>query len=169
MLWVVVSGICNFKRKNVARVDVTSIEGFEELNRKLKRLPDRVKRIEVNKLLRRAVVPVVSAYRRQLVEDSGTLRRSTGVKTVPSRKSGGNPVIAVRPGKRGRNDAFYKFMIVRPGTKLGSTARGSRRGKNTVVPDARDRTLASLPNNVADDAADKVGKYVQKQIDRLGE
>lgn len=151
----------------MANLKVTQVEGFAELNQNLKRLNDRVKRTEVLKLMRKLARPVVLQYRSQLPIKSGTLRRSTAVRTLPSRRTGGNPVLSVAPGKSGRNDGFYKFMVVPKGTKLGSRRRGSRKGKNTVVPDARDRTLNAVESGVTRSAEKKTAEYVQKQIDRL--
>lgn len=151
----------------MARIDVTEVRGFDQLNLKLKRLTDRVKRTEVLKIMRRLSRPVVAEYRNQLPKDQGTLQRSVAVKTVPRRKSGGNPAVAVLPGKSGRNDAYYKFMVVPKGTELGSRRRGSRRGKNTVVPNARDRTINAMEKGLVRQAGEKTAEYVQKQIDRL--
>nr|WP_299385581.1 HK97 gp10 family phage protein [Allomuricauda sp.] len=151
----------------MANLRVTEVRGFDELNRKLRTLTDRMKRTEVLKLMRRLARPVVPAYRSRLPEDEGTLRRSVAIKTVPSRESGGNPAIAVRPGKSGRNDAFYKFMVIPKGTKLSGRGKGSRKGKNNVVPIARDRTLGAMESGLVQQAEDKSAKFVQKQIDRL--
>lgn len=151
----------------MARLDVTQVEGFDRLNAKLKTLTDRVKRTEVLKIFRRLAKPVVKQYRANLPIDDGELRRGVGVKTVPLRKSGGNPVVSVLPAKRGKNDPFYRFMIVPKGTEIGSNKKGSRRGKNNVVPIARDKTLSAMENGLVDSSEKEVAKYVQKQIDRL--
>lgn len=151
----------------MARLDITEVRGFDNLNRKLKKLTDRVKRTEVLKVMRRLARPVVSAYRQNLPKDSGTLQRSVAVKTIPGRKTNGNPAVAVVPGKSGRNDAFYKFMIVPKGTRLGSRRRGSRKGKTTVVPAARNRTINAMESGLVTQASEKTAEYVQKQIDRL--
>jgi hypothetical protein len=151
----------------VARLDVTQVEGFEQLNAKLKTLNDRVKRSEVLKIFRRLARPVVKQYRANLPIDEGELRRGVGVKTLSARRSGGNPVISVLPGRRGKNDPFYRFMIVPKGTWLGSNKRGSRQGKNNVVPIARNRTLKAMENGLVDNSEKEVAKYVQKQINRL--
>jgi len=103
----------------------------------------------------------------QLPEDKGTLRRSVGVKAVPRSKSSGNPVIRIAPGKRGKNNAYYKFMVVRKGVVLGSRKRGSRKGKNNVVTEARDRTLRRMESGLVTQSEAEVTKYVQRQIDRL--
>lgn len=151
----------------MAKIDVTKVEGFEEVNRKLKRLDDSVKRKEVLKIQRRLAKPVQRKYAANLPKDSGDLAGSVNIKTVSARRSGGNPSITVRPGKRGRFDGYYKFMVIRKGARPGSRARGSRKGINTVTETARDSTLAQLGAGLVTEAADKTAKYIQKQIDRL--
>ena len=157
----------------MARIDVTQVEGFQELNEKLKQLGDSVKRREILSLQRRLAEPVRKRYAANLPEDSGTLAGSVATKTVPARRSGGNPTIVVRPGRRGRNDGYYKFMVIRKGTKLGPMKpgkkknKGIRKGFNTVVPDAQDRTLAQMGPGLVREAEEKTAALVQRKIDRL--
>lgn len=157
----------NSNAGSVAVIKPTEIEGFERLNAKLKRLPDSVKRREVLKIMRRQAKPVQKAYAANLPVDEGTLSRSVAIKTVSARRSGGNPAIQVMPGRRGRNDAYYQFMVIRKGDRPGSRARGSRKGLNTVVPDARNRTLSQIESGAVRGVERDVANYVQKQIDRL--
>lgn len=151
----------------MAKIDVFKIEGFEELNRKLKQLPDRVKRKEVLAIQRRLARPIQKAYAANLPKRSGTLSRSVAIKSVSARRSGGNPIVEVLPGKRGKNDGYYRFMVIHKGDRPGSIARGSRKGINTVVPEARDKTLTQVGTGVVQDAEGKVAKYIQKKIDQL--
>ncbi len=163
----------------MARIDVTEVEGFEELNRKLKQLPDRVKRTEVLKIQRRLAKPIIEKYKSELpvgtrdkerfgnTYPKGTLGKSVKADTVPARKADGNPAIAVRPSKKGKFDSWYKFMVIPKGTKTGSNARGTRKGINTVVEKARDRVVNMLGPQTQREALDKTAKYIQKQIDRL--
>lgn len=151
----------------MAKIDVFEVEGFEQLNAKLKQLPDRIKRKEVLAIQRRLAEPIRKAYGENLPKSSGTLSKSVAVKSVSIRKSGGNPAIQVVPGKRGKNDGYYKFMVIRKGDRPGSTERNSRKGLNTVVTEARNRTLAKFGDSVAKDAEGTVAKYVQKKIDSL--
>ena len=101
------------------------IDGFEALNKKLKQLPDNVKRTEVLKIQRRLAKPILSAYRANLPVGSrkrkritktryskrtgallsrsdsfeytpGNLRRATKIVTVPKSVTP-NPSIVVRP------------------------------------------------------------------------
>lgn len=151
----------------MARIEVTQVTGFNELNRKLKTLTDRVKRTEVLKIFRRLARPVVRQYRANLPKGKGVLQRGVGVKTVPASKVGGNPVVSVLPGRRGSADPFYRFMVVPKGTKTGSNKRGSRRGRANVVPIARDKTLQAMENGLVEYGGKETAAYVQKQIDKL--
>lgn len=163
----------------MSKLDVTQVEGFDELNKKLKQLPDRVKRTEVLKIFRRLAVPLVKAYAAELPVGSidkkrfgtlyprGTLSKSVKTETVPSGKAGGNPSIAIRPGKKGKYDSWYKFMVVKKGTKTGSNARGSRIGKNKVVEEAKNRAWSRTQGKTTQEATDKTAAYIQKQITRL--
>lgn len=151
----------------MARIDVTQVEGFEELNAKLKKLKDSVKRKEVLGLQRQMAKPVQKAYAARLPIDSGTLSKSVAIRTIASRKTGGNPGINVVPGKRGKNDGYYKFMVIRKGANPGSNKRGSRKGINTVTEDARNETLNAMENGLIEQSKDKLSKYVQKKIAKL--
>ena len=151
----------------MAKIDVTQIEGFDVLNKKLKRLEDSVKRREVLSLQKKLAAPVRKRYGENMPVASGTLSKSVSVRTIPSRKSGGNPAIAVVPGKRGKNNAYYKFMVIPKGSRPGSRKRGSRRALNTVVTLARNRTLSQMENGLVASSEKEVQKYLQKKIDRL--
>ncbi len=172
----------------MAKNDVTKIEGFEELNAKLKQLPDKVKRTEVIKLQKQIAKPIIKAYSRALpmgrrsharTTDKGTdkakrhnytpgnLKASVTAATVPAGKVGGNPSVVIRPGKKGKADGYYKFMVVPEGTKTGSNKRGSRKGPNTVVDKARDRALGSVGAIAEKRAADNTALYIQKQINKM--
>lgn len=147
--------------------DLFEIDGFGELNRKLKRLDDKVTRREVLKIQRQLAKPIIKAYAGALPKRSGTLAKSVKAVTVPARKVGGNPSVVVRPGKKGKNDGYYKFMVIRKGAKPGSRERGSRKGMNTVTEEARDEAVSVAGTQARKEAVDKTAKYVQKQIDRL--
>lgn len=151
----------------MANLNVTEVEGFAELNKKLKQLPDKVKRKEVLGIQRKLAAPIRKRYGDLLPQDTGNLSRSVAIRTVSARKSNGNPSIVIRPSKRGKNDGYYKFMVIRKGVRTGSIKRGSRKGLNTVVTKARNTTLTSLGQRTAEDVAKRTAKLVQKKIDRL--
>lgn len=151
----------------MAKVNLLEIKGFDELNRKLKQLPDAVKRKEVLAIYRKIAQPVRKKYESNLPIRKGTLSKSVAVKTISVRKSGGNPEVRVVPGRRGKNDAYYLHMVIEKGTRTGSNKRGSRKGKNTVVEAARNRTLGQIKNNVLKESLDKVTALIQKKINNL--
>lgn len=151
----------------MASINVTRVEGFAELNLKLKKLEDSVKRKEVLGLQRKLASPVRKAYANNLPKASGTLSKSVAVRTIPTRKTNGNPAVAVVPGKRGKNDGYYKFMVIPKGSTPGSTKRGSRRSLNTVVGVARNKTLKQMETGLIASSEKEVSKYMQKKIDRL--
>jgi hypothetical protein len=163
------------------------IEGFEELNAKLKKLPDTLKRKEVLGLQKEIAKPIIAAYKNALpigkrshsrttgkgtdevktIDYSpGNLKDSVRAETVPASKVGGNPSIAIRPAK-GKADGYYKFMVIPKGTKTGSIRRGSRKGPNTVVDKARDKALQSTGAIAQKDAIDRTALYIQKKINKL--
>ena len=162
--------------------EVFEIEGFEELNKQLKKLDDNVKRSEVLKIQRRLAKPIVQTYKSKLpvgrkshtrytkgggktTYQPGNLSRSVRAKTVGKRAAKGNPSIQVLPDKTAKGDGYYRFMVVRKG--FTGKGRGSRKGANTVVKEARDATLAATQGLVTKEAQEKVKAYIQKQIDRL--
>lgn len=151
----------------MAKVSPFDIEGFDALNKKIKQLPDRVKRKEVLAIQKKLAKPVQTAYAGNLPKRSGTLSKSVAIKAVSARRSGGNPTISIAPGKRGKNDGYYKFMVVPKGTAVGSNKRGSRKGLNTVTPEARDKTLKQSQSGLTREAEAKVAAYIQKKIDKL--
>lgn len=165
----------------MAKIDITKIEGFEELNKRLKQLDDRVTRREILKIQRRIAKPIVKTYSDLLPKGTvdvkrygttypaGTLSKSVKVDTVPIRKSGGNPAIAIRPSKKGKYDSWYKFMVVHKGAKIGSNKKGSRKGKNTVVEEKRDEAWRKVEPAALKEAEEKTAAYIQKQINRLSQ
>lgn len=162
--------------------ELFDIEGFDELNEQLKKLDDNVKRREVLKIQRRLVKPIVEVYKQRLPKSGkahsrytkgggkttyqpGNLARSVRAKTVGKRASGGNPMLQILPDKTSKGDGYYRFMVVRKG--FTGKGRGSRKGSNTVVKEARDATLAATGARTSRLAAEKTAEYIQKQINRL--
>ena len=155
------------------------VEGINELVSKLKRLDDKVTRREVLKVQRRSAKPIVVAFRNELPEGdrsktrfgttypAGTLKKSVKAETVPATKVGGNPQIVVRPSTKGRAAGWYRFMVIRKGTKTGSTQRGRRTGINTVVSKARNRVVAMRNALVTRDYEVKMAKMLENQINRI--
>ena len=164
--------------------EILKIEGFKELNQKLKRLPDSVTRLEILKIQRRVVKPVVKAYaqtapkgkkshsryikstKKKISYEPGNLSRSIAAVTVPARFTGGNPSLVVRPTSKGKvNDGYYRFMVVNKG--FTGSGRGSRIGSNTVIQKARDRAIATVGASVQREALAKTAAFIQKRINKL--
>ena len=167
-------------------IDVT---GIEEFTRKVRRLDDKMTRREVLKVQRRSAKPIVARFSSILPRGSrvhsrktkskgneeatkttyqpGNLKKSVKAETVPASKVGGNPSIVIRPSIKGNADGYYRFMVVEQGTKLVSTKRGSRIGKNTVVSKARNKTAQSMNSLATRDYQNKMAKMLQRQIDKL--
>lgn len=150
------------------QISIYDIEGFEALSKKLKSLPDKVKRAEVVKIQRRVLKPAQQAYANQLPVATGNLSASVQIKTVSISKSKGNPSVQVLPGKNKGADGYYRFMVVKKGTKLpGGNRRGSRKGFNNVVRSARDRALRSVSGGITKEYEQKLSRFIQRRIDKL--
>lgn len=151
----------------MARIDLFEIEGFAALNKKLKQLPDNIKRKEVLAIQRKIANPIRKKYEDNLPKRKGTLGKSVAVQSVRASKVEGNPAIQIAPGKRGKNDGYYKFMVTEKGAKPGSNKRGSRKGLNTVTKQARDKTLRQVQSGAVKENEVQVAKLIQKKIDNL--
>ncbi len=152
--------------------DLYQIDGFEELQRKIKQLPDNVKKKEMLKVLGQVATPTVKAGRQQapiskkkhvisgkrtrkLIEP-GNLKKSIG--KIRGKKGLGkeNAVLYVGPRSKGRkNDGWYG-MFVEYGTK-----------KQNANPFMK-KVYQQTKGKVTADAERKVARYIQKQIDKLG-
>jgi hypothetical protein len=147
-------------------VDI-KVEGIQDLVGKIKKLDDKMTRREVLKIQRKLAKPLVKAYREELPEQSGNLKRSVAAETVPGRKVDGNPQIVVRPSTKGKKNGYYRHMVVAKGTQLGSNKRGSRKGVNTVVDQARDSVVSKRNSLTTAKYEKQMTRFVQKQIDKL--
>ena len=155
------------------------VKGFSELNRKLKKLDDKMTRREVLKIQRKLAKPLVRVYRDELplsnrvIKNSesnykaGKLKESVSVETVPARKVGGNPQVVVRPSTKGKKNGYYRNMVVAKGTEIGSNKRGSRKQINTVVDKARDRVVSQRNSSTTAKYEKQMQKFIQKKIDKL--
>ena len=147
------------------------IKGFKELQSKIKRLPDKVKRREVLKILGQVANPTVKAARAQApqskkphvqagkrtykVIEPGNLKKSIGKIRGKRGSAKVNAVLYVGPKSKGRkNDGFYG-AFVHGGTKL--------QAPNKFM----DRAYGQTKGLVTKDAEVKIEKYIQKQVKRL--
>ncbi len=150
------------------------ITGFKELEAKIKRLPTKVKKREMLKLLRIIAKPTVAAARQQAPVGKrphkrysrkdgavigsylpGNLRKSIG--NITGRRGFGrkNAVIYVGPRSKGRkNDGYYGAMV-----EGGTIFQGA----NPYMDRAYNITKATVTR----DAEVKTARLIQRQIDKL--
>lgn len=153
--------------------DFIEIEGFKELEKKLKSLSsDKVKNREVRKLLGQVANSTVRVARDLAPKSKkahtisgktratrtfqpGNLKKSIGKKNLTRAN---NPMLVVRANSRKSADGFYGRQFLTRGTK-----KGNKLDANPFMQKAYDQTKG----NVSADAEAKVAKYIQRQIDRL--
>lgn len=153
--------------------DLFEIEGFSELEAKLKSLSnDKIKSREVRKILGQVANPTVKAARALAPKSKkahtisgknrvkktfqpGNLKKSIGKKNLTRAN---NPMLVVRANSRKNADGFYGRRFLIRGTK-----EGNKLSANPFTQKAYDQTKG----RVTADAEVKIAKYIQKQIDRL--
>jgi len=156
------------------------IEGFDELNALIKKLPDKVKKNEVNKVLNQAVDPLFKKMRQFTPVSSGVIKTKSGHYKIKKRRVGKtliaekytpgygkitiakkkmnrsrNPLISVGPHSRKGKDGFYLRQFVIPGTVHFA-------GNNFI-----ERAYIATQGVIIPAAEKKIARYIQKQIDRL--
>ena len=152
---------------------LVEVEGFDVLYKKIKALPDKVKRREVLKILGQAANPTVKAARAQApkskvahvqsgsraykVIQPGNLKKSIGKIRGKRGLAKVNAVLYVGPRSKGRkNDGWYGMMV------HGGTVK---QGANPFMRRAFDQTKGL----VSKEAETKIAKYIDKQISKLSE
>lgn len=150
------------------------IEGFPQLQAKIKQLPDKIKKREMLKILRAVAKPTVQAakaeapvgereHKRYSKRDGGViatyqpgnLKKSIGNITGKRGMARVNAVIYVGPRSKGRkNDGYYGGMV-HGGTKFQKANK------------FMDRAFNRTQGQVTEDAAAKTAAYIQKQINKL--
>ena len=146
---------------------IYEIQGFDELQNKIKRLPDKVKKREMIKILRASAKSTVAAARDEAPKSKkahwirgkkiqpGNLKKS--IKVAVLRRSR-NPNIVVGPRSSGKFDGFYGRQFIIKGTTGKSAIKA-----NPFMERAQRRT----EGKVTIETVSKTEKYIQKQIDRL--
>jgi hypothetical protein len=174
--------------------DLFEIEGFQELERKIKQLGnDKDKKKEILVILRKKARPVVRAikqetpvskkphYARGKLISPGNLKRSIGNITGKKGRSRINPTIYVGPRTRGVNDGWYGHFVhdgvnvynegFKPGKKAGDAARAlSVRGAvshTTQGNPFQERGWRKVKSGVIKDTERSMQRFIQKRIDRL--
>jgi len=174
--------IINLNVKSVDKL-ITEITGFDELQKQIKRLPDKIKRREILKILRRSARSTIQASRQEAPQSNrkgkstpvGNLKKS--IKAATMRRSS-VPMIVVGPRSSGKYDGWYGRLFVIPGHNIYRGGfRRSRKGNRKfndanragVVPPNpfMERGFARTGGRVAKTAVKSTERYIQKQIDRL--
>lgn len=149
---------------------ITEVQGFDVLKRKIKQLPDKAKKREVVKILRRSARPTVQAARTEAPKSArphflkggkliepGNLRKSIRVAVLRKSRV---PMLVVGPRSSGKYDGFYGRQFVIPGHK---TTGGGRVPADPFMDRARKKSAGPASAK----ALAGMEKYVQKLIDKL--
>lgn len=132
---------------------ITKIEGFKELNEKIKLLSDKVKRREMIKILRIAAKPIVKAARIQAPVRTSNLKKSIGVRIDKKDKT--NAILYVGPRTTGTKYNGYYGAMVHYGTVNQSP--------NPFMDRAYNQTKALI----SQEAENKTIELLQKKINQL--
>jgi len=150
---------------------LVEIKGFNELQRQLKKLPDKVKKREMHKVLGQVANPTVKAARSQApiskkphlqsgkrtskLIQPGNLKKSIG--KIKGKRGLGreNAVLYVGPRSKGKKYDGWYGMFVALGTRFQKSNPFMKRAYNQTK------------GLVTAEAEVKVARYIQKQIDKL--
>lgn len=151
-------------------VPLVEIKGFKQFQSLLKKLPDNVKKSELNKVLGQVATPTLKAAQSLAPVSKkvhiqkrkgqtfgkyinpGTGKASIAKKAMTKTK---NAVVSVSPRSRKKADGFYLRQFVIPGTKHIKA--------NSFIDEAYKKTKGK----VTADAEKQVTRYLQKRIDSL--
>ena len=163
------------------------IKGFDQLSKKLKQFPDKVKKREVTRLLRKAAGSTVKAARQEAPQSErvhtlrggkkvqpGNLKKSIGVQTARRSR---NPMVVVRPRTAKRYNAYYAGFVIFGHNIYRRGFRRNRRGNRKANAKGAVSRVESNPfmnraynatkGRVSAQAVRGVEKYIQKQLKRL--
>lgn len=145
--------------------DPIKVDGFDELQRQIKKLPDSLKRTELIRIQKKVAKPLVEKTKLTAPEGpTGNLVDSIGTVTGRSKK---NPNIYVVPRVKGRFKRKGRHAnFVHEGTAFRRKKGGAPTGsmpKNAFMQRAYDATKSGLIRNYEKDIA----KYIQRRINKL--
>ena len=150
---------------------LVEITGFEELSKQLLKLPDKVKKKELLKILGQVANPTLRAARKEVpvsekphlqsgkrsnkIIESGNLKKSLGKITGKKGLGKENAVVYIGARSKGRkNDGWYGMFV------HGGTAHQEA---NPFM----NRAYSQTKGQVTADAEKQVARYIQRQINRL--
>lgn len=163
---------------------LVEIQGFKELQAQIKKLPDKVKRKELHKVLKQVAKPTVlqaqfeapiRSFTKKAKTPPGTLKRSIGTIVGKKGRSRINAVVYVGPRAKGKFKGWYGH-IVHNGRNIYQKGfkRKHKKGANSFGAKTRvkanpfmQRAYAKTGAGVTAEAEVQVTKYVQRQINRL--
>lgn len=170
--------------------DIVEIQGFKELEAKIKKLGnDKDKKREVLTILRSVSKPTVKAARnyapiskkphraRKTLINPGNLKKSIGTITGRKGKAKDNPTVYVGPRVKGRYDGFYGAWvhegvnIYRKGFKRNRNGRKNYNAsgalKRTEGNPYMDKAYAATQGKVTADAEKRMVRFIQRRINKL--
>lgn len=130
------------------------IEGFEEFKRAVEQLPQKQKRSEILKVIRRSTKPTIDAARRLVPKKSGRLQRAIGNITSKNKEY---PNILVGPRARGKHEGFHGALV-----EFGHGGPSPAPANPYMRP-----AFEQTKNGVSEDLANKIAKYIEKRANAL--
>lgn len=166
---------------------LVEVKGFRELQKRLKDFPDKIKRREITKIMRRSARDTIQEARRQAPQSKaphtirgkviqpGNLKKSIKFQVM---RRAQNPGGIVGPRSLGKNDGFYGRQFVIPGHNIYRVGfkrnrRGNRkynrsgaRGRVPANP-FMERAYNITKGRVSEKGRKGVEDYINKQLIRL--
>lgn len=164
------------------------IEGFEELQKKIKNLADdKSKKREIVGILKQVAKSTVDAAKqnaptskkehkaRGKIIQPGNLKKSIGTITGKKGTAKDNAVVYVGPRAKGKQDGWYgHFVEYETNVYSKGFKRKRKKGANngaairkTKADPFMARAYNQTKGGVTQDAEVKVARYIQKRIDKL--
>lgn len=130
------------------------IEGYDAFLKEVQQLPDRLKRRETLKLLRRVTKPTIMAAKANVRSRSGRLERSIGNITGKSKTY---PNVLVGPRVKGNHAGFHGHLV-----EFGHGGPHPAPAHPFMRP-----AYEQTKGQVSEDAAKKIAKYLEKTANKL--
>ena len=139
-----------------------TLENYGRFLIEIKKLPEKVQKKELRKILRRAMKPALEIYKANIpvgkrphtrylkggsrvTYQPGNLRKSIKIRTIPKRRTGDDNVgMEIRPtsGRKGQPDGYYKFMVIPEGQQISPKRRiGKRTGRPSLKGTRKNRNI----------------------------
>lgn len=150
------------------------VEGLQELQSQLKRLPERIKKNELYRILRNVTGPVEEAMRSEVTkielaahaagrDTTGNLYDAIGRIRGKSKEYLN---VQVAPRVKGKYRGYHAHLV-NFGTKIRKTRKGYRRGaarENNFAQRAWDRTVNSVKPNFEAQVAKSMERMIKQNL-----